>query len=80
MQDANNAVLLIEQLEVDLEAALADLAKGGLVTMPVAENLAWYEVQLYELVRRIDDRMLGVREALDRGDDMLPIHEFSSRR
>jgi hypothetical protein len=80
VQDANNAVLLIEQLEVDLEAALADLARGGLVSIPVAENLAWYEIQLNELVQRIDDRMAGVREALDRGGDMLPIHEFSSRR
>lgn len=80
VQDANNAILLIEQLEVDLDAALADLAKGGLVSIPVAENLAWYEIQLNELVRRIDDQMVGVREALDRGDDMLPIHEFSSRR
>lgn len=80
VQDANNAVLLAEELEADVQRASTYMAQGRLPPLKIAEDIAWYEVQFGVLIQRIDDRMAGVREALDRGDDMLPRHEFHWNR
>lgn len=44
VQDANNAVLLAEEMEADVERAAACMAVGKLPPLKVAEDLAWYEV------------------------------------
>ena len=79
IQDANNTILLIEELEADLEKALPFVADAEPLPFKLAESLAWYEVQIDGLIERYDSRMAGVREALDRGGDMLPIRENSWR-
>lgn len=44
--------------------------------MDVAEDLAWYEVNFGALIQMFEDRLPGIREALDRGGDMYPLEEF----
>jgi hypothetical protein len=80
VQDANNAVLIAEEMEADVERAAEAVAMGKLPPLKVAEDIAWYEIQFGTLIQRIDDRMAGVREALDRGGDMLPRREFQWNR
>jgi hypothetical protein len=80
VQDANNAVLLAEEMEADVERAAQFMAAGEIPSLKVAEDLAWYEIQFATLIQRVDDRMAGVREALDRGGDMLPKRDFQWNR
>lgn len=76
VQDANNAVLLAEEMEADVQRAAEFMAAGKNPSLKIAEDLAWYEIQFATLIERIDNRMAGVREALDRGGDMLPSGDF----
>ena len=75
-QDANNAMLLAEEMEADVERAAAYMIAGKLPSLKIAQDLAWYEIQFTTLIQRIDERMIGIRGALDRGGDMLPHDEF----
>ena len=80
IQDANNTILLIEELEADLEKALPYLASETPLPMKLAESLAWYEVQIGGLIERFDGRMVDIIGELDRGGDMLPIREYQARQ
>jgi hypothetical protein len=78
VQAANNGVLLLEEMEADVERAAKLMTPDGLIPMNVASDLAWYEIHFLTLLNQIDERMQVVGDALDRGHDMLPLHEFRS--
>lgn len=80
VQAANNALLLVEEMEADIGRAAALMSSDGIVPMKVASDLAWYESHFSALLNLVDERVPLIEAALDRGEDMLPLHEFRSGR
>jgi hypothetical protein len=64
----------------DVEIARNCILAESPLPLAIAERPASYQDQFRLLTLQIDERMEVVREALDRGDDSLPLWEFASNR
>ncbi|WP_146208657.1 hypothetical protein [Azospirillum sp. TSO22-1] len=76
VQEAGNAILLMEEMEADVEAISECIREKKEPGRQLIESICMYHVHFSSLLSRIDERMNGVREALDRGEDMLPLNEL----
>lgn len=72
----SNAKVLVEQLQTDLGKLEALTTRGAPIGDSLVGDIVYAHINLSELVNQYDARMRGVSEALDRGGDVLPIHEL----
>lgn len=72
-----NAKILIDQLCVDLEKMDGIMTRGKKPDDQLVSDIAYAHINLAKLIEQYDARVRGIRQALDRGGDMLPIEEWS---
>jgi hypothetical protein len=73
VQAGNNAIVLAEEMSEDVDAARGFLLDGRILPLPLAQRLASYQDQFSALALQVDERMGVIGEALDRGNDRLPL-------
>jgi hypothetical protein len=72
---ACNAKILIEWLEKDLVRLEETVATDDIIGEDLLSDIVGAHLNLAELLEQYDARIRGVKLALDRGRDMLPIEE-----
>lgn len=72
----SNAKVLVEQLQMDLEKLEALTTRGARISDSLIGDIVYAHINLSTLVKQYDACMRGVSEALDRGGDVLPMHEL----
>ena len=80
VQISSNALLLLTQMEEDVDLAIEAMAKGSRPPPDVATEIAAYESYFGELLEQLDQRMRGIREALDDSEDILPVKDWEAWR
>lgn len=73
---ACNAKILVDQLSLDLETLENSVVHDELASDQLVNSVLSAHLNLTTLINQFDTRIRGVREALDRGQDMLPLHEL----
>ncbi|TPW26714.1 hypothetical protein [Pararhizobium mangrovi] len=73
-----NAKILVEQLCSDLQEFQDLVTRGQSPPSSKISDIVNVHASLSALIEHYDARIRGVREALDRGDDMLPLTEWWS--
>lgn len=75
-----NAKVLVD----DMDASLKRLAESGTDKIVTGDKVASYiigaHLDLKDLLDQYDERLRGVRQALDEGDDMLPLKRWTKER
>lgn len=71
-----NAKILVDGLSLDLEKLDNVISSGSQPSESLVSDIVHAHANLAELLRHYDARIRGVRQALDRGADMLPLHEM----
>lgn len=73
---ACNARVLVDHLSADLKNLGEIVAHGDRPDEQLVTDIVYVHLNLSTLIEQYDARMRGVREALDRGRDMLPMNEL----
>ena len=71
-----NAKILVDGLSYDIEKLEQLILQGQVPDDQLVTDIVYAYVNLSELIDQYDARVRGVRKALDRGRDMLPINEW----
>ncbi|QCI68237.1 hypothetical protein [Phreatobacter stygius] len=74
-----NAKVLVDGLASDLTLLEQCMGRGEVATKGLLDDIVYAHVNLATLLQQFDERYRGIREALDRGGDMLPLAEFKGR-
>lgn len=74
---ATNAKVLVDGLSVDLEALKGIVAKKRAPSEQLISDILFVHRNLAVLLEQFDARLRGLRIALDKGRDMLPLAEWS---
>lgn len=77
---AANAKVLIDSLLEDLARYGDEVAAGKKPDDDLVGDIVYVHVNLIALIENVDARYRGLQEALDEGNDMLPIQEWAKRR
>lgn len=72
---ACNAKVLVDSLETDLAKLDEIFMRDGEATDELIGDIVYAHLNLQALIEQYDARVRGIRLALDRGNDMLPIDE-----
>lgn len=73
---ACNAKVLVDHLSIDLAKLEESIGRGGEPNARLVNDIVYAHLNLKTLMDQYDARMRGIREALDRGRDMLPLDEL----
>lgn len=71
-----NAKILIDRLSSDLEKLSGKVTRDEVADIELISDIVGIHLNLAELLSQHDARMRGVNQALDSGQDMLPIREW----
>jgi hypothetical protein len=71
-----NAKILVDQLSSDLERLEQLVMRGQRVDDQLVTDIIYAHLNLKTLIEQYDARVRGIRQALDRGSDMLPVAEW----
>lgn len=72
-----NAKILVDHLSSDLTKLESVVAQGDEPDERLVADIVYTHINLATLIEQFDLRLSGIREALDRGRDMLPLDEWS---
>lgn len=75
-----NAKILIDGLSTDLDSLTDALQRNEVPTQRIVGDIVFAHANLANLLELYDARVEGIRQALDRGGDQLPLDEWRARR
>lgn len=75
-----NAKMLIDEMEADLINLANMMMRFETPDKELVSDVVGYHQLLQDLVVQYDSRAKSIRDALDRGSDMLPVKDFVSTR